>query len=1182
VKITKLLLVMIVSLVVAACGGGGSSPAPTNTVISGVVFDDAVSGATVTATSLSSGQVLGSAVTGADGSFTLSIPTLQIGSGYSLASTGGTMNGLPFNGNLLAIYAPTANPQQANLTLLTSALSQAANNTTLYSGTVLQKQNAIVANGISRGIITADYFLVAPSGSSAALLGTMQNLTQSSSVLAAVQNVAAIINARPTPGGCGATDDYCNFEVDSQGKSFTNTFLGAVVSAPAGTLKDCLVIAKIDIVNQSMTMRLERISSIPIKPCAISGNVSLTLPSFTAEAPSACLPQSDLATNTQSCVTVGSGIAPNYLVHSSDGYHHLTDKNPHISTPVFGGTTTFSRNYGAVLYSSHIPSSKLAKDQWIGKTPVIFVHGFTLDPSGNISDGFGGNDGTWGNLPQLVLSDPNIVALNFQWRTDQSYLAVADALAKAVDYAYISTGNKVHIVAHSFGGVLSRAMLQNLNGATANSAANVATLTTIGTPHSGIVKGGSLQVQPEGITLPEGWGSWIPNGKCGQISCYQSGLDANIAPWAKNELACPVSISGCVGPAPMHGYVNARLSNFAKYYFPLGLNVNVLIGQIVNTSRVRGVYTSGSDTFSADDGLISYHGQRFIPQSTPELLLHSLQGRATVTERILGLPATINALPGTSAFNKLSPYSYSGGTSKPIEPPLSYGYKHNEYARATGLETAHNNEVNIPLSCGTAATCKHDTWLNIKEFLQANVSPVAPSGINATAGDGQAIISWNAVSGATGYKIYRDGVLIASPTTLAYSDTGLTPSTQYCYTVSAFDAAGNESAQSSQQCVVTLAITTPTSTYTLDVSTIGFGSVSISPPGSPRPCGVAWLGCIGSFYGSGSIVTLNPVLATGSIFAGWSGGGCSGTGSCTVTMNTNESITAIFSTPSTFSCNACIIGTGPTTALYNHTVVNASMIPCTICHGSGSAAPPPPATAPTVQSLAATFIMPTSVQMNALVNPNGSLTLAYFEFGTTTSYGYTTGLGGNFGGTSDSPITFSMSGLSPSTTYHYRAVASNTGGAGVGGDVSFTTLVAAPLPPPLPALLSETEPNDSSLTANALPLLQPYTGKISTSTDVDWWSVQVNSGQLLTFILNSPLSANYDLQVYGSTSTNPTIHLICMNNSGNGICDGTRTGAGGTEYVSFTTSVSGTFYARILGAGGEFSATENYTLQRTD
>jgi Divergent InlB B-repeat domain len=48
-------------------------------------------------------------------------------------------------------------------------------------------------------------------------------------------------------------------------------------------------------------------------------------------------------------------------------------------------------------------------------------------------------------------------------------------------------------------------------------------------------------------------------------------------------------------------------------------------------------------------------------------------------------------------------------------------------------------------------------------------------------------------------------------------------------------------------------------------------------------------------FETGTAVTLTATPAAGSTFAGWSGGGCSGTGACTVTMISDQTVTATFS-----------------------------------------------------------------------------------------------------------------------------------------------------------------------------------------------------------------------------------------------------------------------------------------------
>ncbi|MEY9907571.1 chitinase [Catenulispora sp. MAP12-49] len=78
---------------------------------------------------------------------------------------------------------------------------------------------------------------------------------------------------------------------------------------------------------------------------------------------------------------------------------------------------------------------------------------------------------------------------------------------------------------------------------------------------------------------------------------------------------------------------------------------------------------------------------------------------------------------------------------------------------------------------------------------QTQVPPV-PSGLSVTGTTSSSVsLSWSASTGATGYNVYRGGSKVASVTGTSYTDSGLSASTSYSYTVSATNSAG-ESAQS--------------------------------------------------------------------------------------------------------------------------------------------------------------------------------------------------------------------------------------------------------------------------------------------------------------------------------------------------------------------------------------------------
>jgi hypothetical protein len=83
---------------------------------------------------------------------------------------------------------------------------------------------------------------------------------------------------------------------------------------------------------------------------------------------------------------------------------------------------------------------------------------------------------------------------------------------------------------------------------------------------------------------------------------------------------------------------------------------------------------------------------------------------------------------------------------------------------------------------------------------------------------------------------------------------------------------------------------TPLGQAVLSVASTGGGSGSVTSVPVGIDCGVD---CTEA-YPIGTVVTLTAVAASGSFFAGWSGGGCGGTGLCTVTLSTDVTVTASF------------------------------------------------------------------------------------------------------------------------------------------------------------------------------------------------------------------------------------------------------------------------------------------------
>ncbi|MFG2149335.1 chitinase [Streptomyces sp. NPDC048696] len=87
--------------------------------------------------------------------------------------------------------------------------------------------------------------------------------------------------------------------------------------------------------------------------------------------------------------------------------------------------------------------------------------------------------------------------------------------------------------------------------------------------------------------------------------------------------------------------------------------------------------------------------------------------------------------------------------------------------------------------------------------------PAAPTGLAAGAATSSSVdLSWGAVSGATGYNVYRDGTKVQSTSGGSATVTGLSASTSYQFQVTATNAAG-ESPKSAAVTATTSATGTP-------------------------------------------------------------------------------------------------------------------------------------------------------------------------------------------------------------------------------------------------------------------------------------------------------------------------------------------------------------------------------------
>ncbi len=153
---------------------------------------------------------------------------------------------------------------------------------------------------------------------------------------------------------------------------------------------------------------------------------------------------------------------------------------------------------------------------------------------------------------------------------------------------------------------------------------------------------------------------------------------------------------------------------------------------------------------------------------------------------------TWSASAGATAYN-ISRSVMSGGPWIPIAAPATNAFTD------TGLTNG------VPYYYVVAALNAAGASANSGQVTATPTAPASggtmqvppvPMGLQATAGNARVILTWMTSTGATAYHLSRSTTSggpwtqIASPTTNAFTDTGVTNGTRYYYVVAAVDAAG--------------------------------------------------------------------------------------------------------------------------------------------------------------------------------------------------------------------------------------------------------------------------------------------------------------------------------------------------------------------------------------------------------
>ncbi|CAN7753374.1 family 14 glycosylhydrolase [Paenibacillus sp. LjRoot56] len=300
------------------------------------------------------------------------------------------------------------------------------------------------------------------------------------------------------------------------------------------------------------------------------------------------------------------------------------------------------------------------------------------------------------------------------------------------------------------------------------------------------------------------------NGAAGTITTgLPQGIDTtapsiptNVASTSKTDTSISLSWSASTDAVGVTGYEIWRngvkiATTASTSYTNSGLTANTAYSYTIKAYDAAGNLSTDSAALSVTTN------------PTPvgnSVTVYYKKGYATPYIHYRPAGGTWTTAPGTAMPNsELSGYakiSITIGTASQLEAVFNNG---------SGTWD-NNNSQNYLFNVGTWTFTPSSTGGvgNITAGLPQGVDTTAPSTPTNLAStsktDTSISLSWSASTdtvGVTGYEIWRNGVKIATTATTSYTNSGLIANTAYSYTVKAYDAAGNLSADSAAISVTT-------------------------------------------------------------------------------------------------------------------------------------------------------------------------------------------------------------------------------------------------------------------------------------------------------------------------------------------------------------------------------------------
>ncbi|SEA99161.1 Fibronectin type III domain-containing protein [Thiothrix caldifontis] len=418
--------------------------------------------------------------------------------------------------------------------------------------------------------------------------------------------------------------------------------------------------------------------------------------------------------------------------------------------------------------TSMLLSHKAGKvDPITNKQPILLVHGYAMGQMGDI-------DSYFVKFPKL-LADAGYPVYTFVWNTNQRFEDAAHDLGLAVYNITEREMRQVHIVAHSYGGLLTRTLLQGFARDIGNKVSvglnhafmekHIASVTTVGTPHSGVFGSKTQSPFDKSLTFYNGRHTLVGAAieVCASLTCHEAGEE-----W--NRLGKRPILIGIdpITKLPLYTYMKTYDKktyfgvedetgkipfSLAKTSYP-NVPTQVLMGIIPDEQVCNDLdgddlcemrYSAHPD--SIGDGLISLAGQRFYPGNHKKPLMME-----NVEEHLLGFDASalvkwqdsymdyINDSGSWSRGEFQVNYSFSKDAISSAESfdssfeTVTYNHRgstfDNKRISSGGMSSLTKNieritpmftEVGLQ-NCESPDKCNHATWYYVKNMLEKHKS----------------------------------------------------------------------------------------------------------------------------------------------------------------------------------------------------------------------------------------------------------------------------------------------------------------------------------------------------------------------------------------------------------------------------------------------------------------------------